>query len=189
MRIRSVTLALLAALAIAAPAAAQATAPQTETGLRKPDIFYLPTPQAAVEAMLVMAKVTAADVVYDLGSGDGRIPITAAKKYGARGVGIDIDPQRIKEATENAEKQGVSNKVRFMNADLFETDFSEATVITLYLLQTLNEKLEPTLKKLKPGTRIVSHAFQMSSAWPPDQSQQVTTEDGGTVNIYFWTVK
>ncbi len=152
--------------------------------LRKPDVFYVPTPQPVVEAMLEMARVTGQDVVYDLGCGDGRIPITAAQKYGARGVGIDIDPARIAEATENAKAAGVTGKVTFLNQDLFTTDFSDATVVTLYLLPSLNEKLIPKLKALKPGTRIVSHAFDLGSSWPPDDKREV----GGKV-IYFWTVR
>jgi SAM-dependent methyltransferase len=151
--------------------------------LHKPDVPYVPTPQPVADAMLAMAKVTSKDVVYDLGCGDGRIPITAAQKYGARGVGIDIDPQRIAEANENAKAAGVSDKVRFLNQDLFTSDFSEATVVTLYLLPSLNLKLIPQLKALKPGTRIVSHAFDMGSSWPPDDRQEV---NGKT--IYFWTI-
>jgi SAM-dependent methyltransferase len=186
MRVRCVPFVVALALCVVMPMAAQQ--PQDKP-LRKPDIFYLPTPQEAVEAMLEVANVTAQDVVYDLGSGDGRIPITAAKMYGARAVGIDIDPKMIAEATENAEKEKVTDRVTFRNEDLFEADFSEATVITLYLLQTLNEKLRPKLQKLKPGTRIVSHAFSMGSEWPPDETQEVPTKDRGTVNIYYWVVK
>ena len=130
--------------------------------LRSPDVIFVPTPQEVVDAMLKLAKVTKNDVIYDLGSGDGRIPITAAKTYGARGVGIDIDPQRIKEATENLKTAGVGDRVKFLNQDLFTTDISEATVVTLYLLPSLNLKLLPKLnKELKPGTRVVSHAFDM----------------------------
>jgi SAM-dependent methyltransferase len=151
--------------------------------LRKPDVFYVPTPQPVVEAMLGMAKVTDRDVVYDLGCGDGRIPIAAALEYGARGVGIDIDPARIAEATENAKTAGVAGKVTFLNQDLFTSDFSDATVVTLYLLPSLNERLIPKLKALKPGTRIVSHAFDMGPSWPPDDKKEV---DGKT--IYFWVV-
>jgi ribosomal protein L11 methylase PrmA len=150
---------------------------------RAPDVHYVPTPPEVVQAMLKVAKVGKNDVVYDLGSGDGRIPITAAKMYGARGVGIDIDPERIKEATENAKKEGVSDRVRFMNADLFTSDFSEATVVTLYLLPSLNLKLRPKLMaELKPGTRIVSHAFDMGD-WAPEQTLDV---DGR--RVYFWTI-
>ena len=133
--------------------------------------------------MLKLAKVGANDVVYDLGSGDGRIPITAARTYGARGVGIDIDPQRIKEATENLKAAGVGDKVRFMNQDLFTTNISEATVVTLYLLPSLNLKVLPKLNaELKPGTRIVSHAFDMGDIKP----QQTMNVNGRT--IYIWTV-
>ena len=152
--------------------------------LRKPDVFYVPTPQPVVDAMLEMAKVTARDVVYDLGCGDGRIPITAAQRYGARGVGVDIDPERIAEANENAKAAGVVGKVTFLNQDLFTTDFADATVVTLYLLPSLNEKLMPTLKALKPGTRIVSHAFDMGPTWPPDDKREVAGK-----TIYFWTIK
>jgi predicted RNA methylase len=123
-------------------------------------------------------------VLYDLGSGDGRIPITAAQKYGiARGIGIDINPARIREANENRLKAGVDGRVRFVNADLFESDFSDATVVTLYLLPALNRKLLPKLlKELKPGTRIVSHAFDMGS-WQPAQTLNV-----GGRSVYFWTI-
>jgi len=164
-----------------APTPAPAT---PSTPLRDRDVIYVPTPDYVVEAMLKLANVTASDVVYDLGSGDGRIPITAAQKYGARGVGIDIDPQRIKEANENLAKAGVGDKVTFLNQDLFEADLSPATVITLYLLPSLNQKLMPKLKQLKPGTRIVSHSFDMGTAWPPEKTEDVK----GRV-IYYWTIK
>jgi ribosomal protein L11 methylase PrmA len=168
------SLAILAALVV--PASAQ------QAPLRSPDVIFVPTPQEVVDAMLKLAKVTKNDVVYDLGSGDGRIPITAAKTYGARGVGIDIDPQRIKEATENLKNAGVGDRVKFLNQDLFTTDISEATVVTLYLLPSLNLKLMPKLnKELKPGTRIVSHAFDMGDAKP----QETLNVNGRTV--YFWT--
>jgi precorrin-6B methylase 2 len=161
---------------------APAAAPQKE--LRAPDVIFVPTPQEVVEAMLKVAKVGKGDVLYDLGSGDGRIPITAAQKYGiARGVGIDISAERIKEANENRIKAGVGDRVTFINADLFESNLSDATVVTLYLLPTLNVKLLPKLlKELKPGTRIVSHAFEMGS-WKPEQALKV---DGR--NVYFWTI-
>src|SRR6186713_2304077 len=151
--------------------------------LRSPDVIFVPTPQEVVDAMLKLAKVTKNDVIYDLGSGDGRIPITAAKTYGARGVGIDIDPQRIKEATENLKNSGVGDRVKFLNQDLFTTDISEATVVTLYLLPSLNLKLLPKLnKELKPGTRIVSHAFDMGDAKPQE------TENVNGRTIYYWTI-
>src|SRR5918997_1351027 len=152
--------------------------------LRAPDVVFVPTPHEVVEAMLKVAKVGKGDVLYDLGSGDGRIPITAARKYGiARGIGIDINPERIKEANENLAKAGVGDRVRFINADLFEANLSDATVVTLYLLPTLNLKLLPKLlKELKPGTRIVSHAFDMGT-WKPEQTLNL-----GGRNVYFWTI-
>ena len=164
---------------------ARGQAPAQPQELRKPDVFYVPTPQAVVDAMLAMAKVTGTDVVYDLGCGDGRIPITAAQRFGAKGIGIDIDPVRIREANENAKTAGVTDKVTFLNQDLFTSDFKDATVVTLYLLPSLNEKLMPKLKtELKPGTRIVSHAFDMGPTWPPEKTEQV---EGKT--IYYWTIK
>jgi SAM-dependent methyltransferase len=159
-------------------------AQQAGTTLRSPDVVYVPTPPEVVDAMLALAKVSASDVVYDLGSGDGRIPIAAAEKYGARAVGIDINPQRIEEANANLAKTKVGARVRFLNQDLFETDISEATVVTLYLLQSLNIKLIPKLKALKPGTRIVSHSFSMGEVWPPERSETVNGR-----NIYYWTIK
>ena len=163
MTARCFVLSLALLVASIAPASAQAQT-QTQPALRTPDVIFVPTPQEVVDAMLKLAKVTKNDVIYDLGSGDGRIPITAAKTYGARGVGIDIDPQRIKEAMENLKAAGVGDRVKFLNQDLFTTDISEATVVTLYLLPSLNVKLIPKLnKELKPGTRVVSHAFDMSS--------------------------
>jgi SAM-dependent methyltransferase len=152
--------------------------------LRSPDVVYVPTPYEAVEAMLKVAKVGKSDVVYDLGSGDGRIPIMAVQKYNAaRAVGIDINPERIKEAEANLKAAGVGDRVRFLNEDLFEAKIGEATVVTLYLLPSLNLKLLPKLlAEVKPGTRIVSHAFDMGS-WKPEQTVKA---DGGTV--YFWTI-
>jgi ribosomal protein L11 methylase PrmA len=179
MRARNLILGLCVASTMVAahPALAQ------QPALRKPDIFYVPTPQDVVDAMLKVAKVTKNDVIYDLGSGDGRIPITAAKAYGATAVGIDIDPQRITEATENARTAGVTDKVKFLNQDLFTTDISQATVVTLYLLPSLNVKLIPKLnKELKPGTRIVSHAFDMGTAKPLE-----TLNINGR-SVYYWTI-
>ena len=156
---------------------------QTAAPTRRPDVIFVPTPEAVVEAMLQVANVTKNDVVYDLGCGDGRIPVTAAKKYGARGFCYDIDPQRIKEANENVAKNNVGNLVTVVHADLFETDLSGASVITLYLLPSLNVKLMPKLmKELKPGTRIVSHAFDMGD-WKPEKELDV---DGR--KVYFWTI-
>lgn len=157
-------------------------AAQDISNLQK-DVPYVPTRQTVVEAMLNMAKVKKDDVVYDLGCGDGRIVITAAKLYGSTGVGIDIDPERIKEANENARKENVVNKVKFIEGDLFKQDFSKASVVTLYLLPDVNERLRPILlKQLKPGTRIVSHAFRIGD-WKPEQTIEV---DGAT--LYMWTV-
>jgi ribosomal protein L11 methylase PrmA len=181
MTTRLFALGLAAALVGAPAATAAAQEPQTAT--RRPDVIYVPTPEEVVEAMLQVAKVTKNDVVYDLGTGDGRIPVTAAKKYGARGVGIDIDPQRIKDANENVTRNGVGDRVRIVQADLFESDISEATVVTLYLLPSLNQKLMPKLmKELKPGTRIVSHAFDMGD-WKPEQELDVNGR-----KVYFWTI-
>ena len=168
---------------LAATPSALASSQDAATATRRPDVIYVPTPEEVVDAMLQVAKVTKNDVVYDLGTGDGRIPVTAAKKYGARGVGIDIDPQRIKDATENVQKNGVGDRVRIIQGDLFETDISEATVVTLYLLPSLNQKLMPKLmKELKPGTRIVSHAFDMGD-WKPEQELDVNGR-----KVYFWTI-
>jgi len=156
---------------------------RAEQVAREPDVVFVPTPPAVVDAMLAMAEVKDGDVLYDLGSGDGRIPITAAKRFKVKAVGIDIDPERIAEARANARAAGVSDRVTFRHEDLFRADFREANVVTLYLLNSLNERLRPRLlAELKPGTRIVSHAFRMGD-WEPAKSQQV---DGST--IYFWTV-
>lgn len=172
----------LGLVALPPPTQAQAQPGAAAQASREPDVIYVPTPQEVVDAMLEIAKVGPDDVLYDLGSGDGRIPITAAKRHGTHGVGIDIDPARIREARANAEQQGVSDKVTFIEGDLFEQDLSKATVISLYLLPTLNLRLRPTLLKLKPGTRIVSHAFDMGD-WAPDQTLIVNQK-----RIYFWTV-
>ena len=163
--------------------AAAAVAPQHR--LRPPDVKYVPTPQSAVEAMLELARVTANDVVYDLGCGDGRIPITAAKKYGARGVGIEIDVYYLRWAFDNVAKAGVADRVVLLNQDLFESDISPATVVTLFLLPRLNQQLIPKLRReLRPGARVVSHQFNMGEEWPPEQTRDV---DGLT--IYLWTIK
>ncbi len=149
--------------------------------LREPDVVFVPTPQEVVDEMLKVAKVGKGDVLYDLGCGDGRTVISAAK-LGARATGIDINPVRIKESEENAARQNMTGKVTFKLADLFESDFSDASVITLYLLPSLNVKLMPKLLKLKPGTRIVSHDFDMGD-WKPDQTIEL---NGHTV--YYWVV-
>ena len=167
-------LAVAAAIVLAAPAVARE---------QTPDVIYVPTPYEVVDEMLRLANVKKGDVLYDLGSGDGRIPVTAAKKFGVRAVGIDIDPQRIKEATENAKKHGVGKLVTFKHEDLYKTDFKDATVVTLYLLPDLNVKLRPRLlNELKPGTRIVSHQFDMGT-WKPEKKVELN----GRV-VYLWTV-
>jgi SAM-dependent methyltransferase len=159
---------------------------------RAPDVPYVPTTEAAVKAMLKLAGVTKDDVVYDLGCGDGRIVIAAAKEYGAKGVGIDINPQRIKEANENAAKAGVEKLVRFEENDLFEASISEATVVTMFLLSNINLKLKPKLlKDLKPGTRLVSNTFDMGE-WKAEREVEV---DGGddeetflSRRLFLWKV-
>src|SRR3954463_7897449 len=176
---RALTWVLTALLVGAPPALAQ----NAKTAPRTPDVIYVPTPPEVVEEMLKLAGVKKGDVLYDLGSGDGRIAVTAAKKYGIRAVGIDIDPERIREANENARKNGVEKQVKFRNEDLFKADFKEATVVTLYLLPELNLKLRPRLwNELKPGTRIVSHQFDMA-----DWKAEKTVELNGRT-IYFWTI-
>ncbi len=150
---------------------------------RTPDVIFVPTGFDVVTQMLKLAEVTSKDIVYDLGCGDGRFVVTAARQFGARGVGIDIDPQRIQEAHELAKRTGADKQVRFIVGDLFETDISEATVVTLYLLTRLNLKLRPKLmKELQPGTRIVSHAFDMGD-WKPEK-----TESAGSSTIYLWRI-
>jgi ribosomal protein L11 methylase PrmA len=175
-------IALTAAFVIAAPTPLFAQA-QKRPASQTPDVIFVPTPQEVVEDMLRLANVQKGDVLYDLGSGDGRIAITAAKKYGIRATGIDIDPERIREANANAKKAGVAHLVQFRQEDLFKADFSDATVVTLYLLPDLNVKLRPRLwDDLKPGTRIVSHQFEMGT-WKPEKK----LESNGR-SIYFWTV-
>lgn len=204
MHLRQVLRLLLASMSVASfglagcTPQAQTTAPTPQAGTevqttqqqdvqtpeREPDVVYVPTPQEVVDEMLTLAKVTKNDVIYDLGSGDGRIPITAAQKYGARGIGIDINPERIQEARENSQKAGVTDLVEFRQQDLFKTDISKATVVTLYLLPELNVKLRPELfRQLKPGTRIVSHDFDMGD-WKPERVVQ--TKEGST--IYYWVI-
>ena len=165
-------------LGLAAPAVAQ------QKPLREPDVIFVPTPADVVTAMLKLANVTSKDVVYDLGCGDGMIITAAAKEFGANAVGIDINPVRVKEANERAQKAGVTDKVKVLNEDLFESDISQATVVTLYLLPVLNVKLIPKLnKELKPGTRIVSQTFSMGDDYPPEKTVEVSGR-----SVYLWTV-
>jgi len=147
---------------------------------------FVPSPYDVVQRMLTLAEVTRDDIVYDIGCGDGRIVITAAQRFGARGVGIDIDPQRIAEANANAERAGVQHLVQFIQQDAMTVDVSEATVVTLYLLSSSNLKLRPLLTtQLAPGARIVSHAFSMGD-WEPDVLDQYEDERGNTRSLYLW---
>ncbi len=158
----------------------------------EPRVPYVPTPQEVVDRMLEMAKVGPHDYLIDLGSGDGRIVVTAARKHGARGFGVDLNPARIQEANDNARRAGVTDKVAFYQRDLFETDLDSATVITMYLLPQVNLELRPKLLKLKPGTRLVSHDFDMGD-WKPDTHARVESREkyggsGGTSDVYYWVV-
>jgi precorrin-6B methylase 2 len=152
---------------------------------RRPDVVYVPTPQEVVDKMLELAEVKKGDVVYDLGCGDGRIVVTAAKKYGAKAVGYDIDPERVKESLANVKKEDVGELVTIKQADIFTLDLSDANVITLYLLPTLNVKLIPQLEKLKSGSRIVSHAFDMKGV-KPKKVERVKCNDGQERTVYLW---
>jgi ubiquinone/menaquinone biosynthesis C-methylase UbiE len=176
---------LAACLALAGlPVSWQTPAPPLQ---HPPDVVFIPSSDSVIDAMLKIAAVTKDDVVYDLGCGDGRIVITAAERYGAHGVGIDVDPQRIVEANARARAARVTDKVRFEVGDIFSDDvkIADATVVTLYLLPSLNERLRPKLwRDLKAGTRVVSNSFSMGDAWPPEKTQQV-----GDTWIYFWTIR
>ena len=182
MRFKVVATVLVAAVVSVLPIAAQqAGTPQPG---RRPDIHWVPTPPAVVDAMLKLADVKPTDVVYDLGCGDGRMVIAAAKQYGTRGVGVDLDPARIREARANAKAQGVDQLVTFRVGDMFETDLREATVVMLYLLPELNRRLKPKLfAELPPGARVVSHDFDMGKDWPPDRSVNL-----GADGIYMWVM-
>lgn len=173
----------VAALALTGTAGAQ-TKKQFEpvVGQEGKDVIWVPTPQSLVEKMLEMAKTTPKDYVVDLGSGDGRTVITAAKKYGVQALGVEYNPDMVALSKRNAEKEGVADRAQFLQGDIFQTDFSKATVLTLYLLPTLNVKLRPTILSMKPGTRVVSHAFTMDD-WQPDQ---IDTSEGRTA--YLWIV-
>ena len=167
-------------LAFALVSAAALAQPDARRG---PDVIYVPTPYEVVDAMLKLADVHPGDVLYDLGSGDGRIPVAAAKKFGIHAVGIDIDPRRIAEANENAQRNQVTHLVQFRNEDLFRTDIHDATVVTLYLLPDLNVKLRKRLlAELKPGSRVVSHQFSMGD-WQPERKLELH----GRV-IYLWRI-
>jgi len=172
--------AFLTLMIFTAPAGAQPF-----KGTKQPDVRYVPSPDSVVEAMLELARVNAGDIVYDLGSGDGRIPIAAAKRYGAVGVGVELDAKLNRVAADQAKAAGVSDRVRFFTQDLFEADISAATVVTLFLLPRLNQDLIPKLQReLRPGTRIVSHQFDMGERWPPDKAQDVNG-----LMIYLWILR
>ncbi|MGQ0734230.1 MAG: SAM-dependent methyltransferase [Acidobacteriota bacterium] len=181
---------LISAAAVVACLGLAAGAPAQTAAQKRPDAAqlapYVPSPQEVVDRMLRLAGVGRGDVVYDLGCGDGRIPITAAKVYGARGVGVDIDPQRIAEATANAKRDGVTHLVSFRLQDAMTTDLTEATVVTLYLLSSSNLKLRPMLtRQLKPGSRIVSHAFSMGD-WEADNVDTFVDTSRSTRTLYLW---
>ncbi len=166
--------------------AAVPTPTQQAQQLRRPDVIFVPTQDITVEGMLDLAEVGPNDVVYDLGCGDGKIVIAAARR-GARAVGVDIDPQRVKEATANVKAAGLEDKITIIHGDIFDPELkiSDATVVTLYLLQSLNEKLKPRLQKeLRPGTRIVSNTFTMGESWPHEKMVQP-----GYQPVYLWTIK
>ncbi len=174
-------LVFLSTLALAFPAAAQKPF-EPQVGQAGKDVIWVPTPDEVVDRMLRMAQVTAADLVYDLGAGDGKIAIAAAKKFGARAVGIEYDPDMAKHAQGNVEKAGVTARARIIRGDIFATDFSQATVVTMYLLPALNMKLRPTILAMRPGTRVVSHSFTMED-WDADE---ISSMDGR--RAYFWLV-
>jgi SAM-dependent methyltransferase len=188
MRLQSRVPALagLVSIAFVSIAAAQSKQPA-----RAPDVPYLPTTEPAVQAMLKLAGVRSDDIVYDLGCGDGRIVVAAAKDFGARAVGIDINPERIAEARANAKKAGVENRVRFEEADLFTADIHEATVVTLFLLSSVNQRLRPKLQaELQPGARIVSNTFDMGD-WKPDREAAVESADDSAYfsrKLFLWTI-
>lgn len=151
----------------------------------RPDVPYIPTRHAVVDGMLKLAQVNKDDVVYDLGCGDGRIVIAAAREYGARGVGIDMNPWRIAEARDNAKLAKVEDRVRFIKGDIFDADFSEATVVMLYLLPEVNRELRPQLwKQLRVGVRVVSHDYDMGYEWLPEKTEHIAGK-----TIYFWTIR
>lgn len=185
---REIPVAIALVVALAATGLALQTAPPAAKRLDAPNLApYVPTPQDVVDRMLALAKVTKDDVVIDLGCGDGRIPITAAKVYGARGIGVDIDPQRIAEANANARKEGVTSRVTFKLENALTTDVSTATVVTTYLLTASNLKLRPMLTRaLKPGARIVAHNFGFGD-WTPEKVDTFTDSGKHRRTLYLWT--
>jgi len=184
-RVRAVSLGLIASGLLSAPTPAVTAAGRSSQSAQQPlDVIYVPTPAEVVRQMLMTARVGRGDVVFDLGSGDGRIPIAAVRDFGAaRGVGIELDPQRIAEARANADAAGVSDRVTFLQQDLFAADLAEASVVAMYLLPAINARLQPRLRSLKAGTRIVSHNYDMGPAWKPAKSFVVENS-----LVHFWTV-
>ena len=178
---------LASALAIAAAGGCEQTAATGPASSRAPDVPYDPTPHPVVTEMLKLARVGAGDVVYDLGCGDGRIVIEAVKQFGARGVCVDIDPQRVAESRANAQRSGVAGRIAFLNQDLFETDIGDATVVTLFLWPSMNLKLRPKLwRELKPGTRVVSYVHSMSD-WPAQETRNVMGAHGPR-KLFLWLI-
>ncbi len=161
--------------------------PETDQPERKPDVVFVATPKDVVDMMLHLARVTKDDVVYDLGCGDGRIVVAAAKKYGSKAFGFDIDPQRVKESLDNVKENGVGKLVKIEERDIFTLDLRPATVVTLYLLPGLNVRLIPQLEQLRPGCRIVSHDFDMKGVKPDAVLTMESKEDGAEHSIYLWT--
>jgi precorrin-6B methylase 2 len=187
MKLQAHAAALVAALVFALPAAAQQSSQaqkpyEPQVGQAGKDVIWVPTPDEVVDRMLTMAQVTKDDIVYDLGAGDGKIAIAAARKFGATATGIEYNPDMAKHAQGNVEKAGVAGRARILNGDIFATNFSDATVVTMYLLPGLNMKLRPTLLAMKPGTRVVSHSFTMED-WEADE---ISSMDGR--RAYFWVV-
>lgn len=184
--VRTLTLAGVLLAAITMLATNGRSVADDKKKIKEPDVIFVPTPQEVVDKMLELAEVKKGDVVFDLGCGDGRIVVTAAKKFGVKATGFDVDPERIKESTENVKKNKVEELVQIKQQDIFELDLSKANVVTLYLLPSLNVKLIPQLEKMKPGSRIVSHAFDMRGV-KPDKQVEVKTAEGGTHTVYLWT--
>ncbi len=151
------------------------------------DVPYVPTPEIVVEKMLQLAEVDSGDILYDLGSGDGRIPIAAAQRFGTTAVGVDLNPERVREAKANAINAQVTGKVEFIEGDIFNIDFSEATVLCLYLFPEVNMKLRPRILEMKPGTRVVSHNYDMGD-WKPERTTKIKTSSGIEHTIYLWRV-
>jgi precorrin-6B methylase 2 len=177
---------LVAVAVLAAVACVFSPTPTVQAEDKKPDVVYVPTPQDVVDKMLELAKVEKKDVVWDLGCGDGRIPVTAAKKFGCKAMGFDVDPKRIEESLENVKKNKVDDLVKIEKKDIFTLDLSEPTVITLYLLPSLNVKLIPQLEKCKDGTRIVSHSFDMEGVEPKETVKIKSKETDREHTIYVW---